>query len=135
MEIKDNTFYLAGPLNHDTELGYDWREKVSSIISAYEGKIKDPSKFEPGVDKDPIKCVELDKEMIDESDVVVANLQDIGENPSIGTPMEMMYAFKSDIDLFVIGYNNHNWVEAHADKKFDSLKDFIRFVDINGGFM
>jgi nucleoside 2-deoxyribosyltransferase len=135
MEIKGNTFYLAGPLNHDTKLGYNWRERASSILSAYEGKIKDPSKFEPGIDEDPVKCVELDKEMIKESDIVVVNLEDIGDNPSIGTPMEMMYAFESNIDLFVIGYSNHNWVEAHADKKFESFDEFIKFVDINGGFM
>ena len=129
MEIEGRTFYLAGPLNHETELGYKWRDNISEIIRTSKGNVKDPKVFEPGKEENgDFNSVELDKRYIRESDVVVVNFTDAYDNISIGTPMEFMYAYQLNKKIHVIGASFHNWVRVHADETHENLNDFVKYI-------
>lgn len=131
MELGRTTFYLAGPLNHETELGYEWRNRVAKRIREVNGRIKDPKQFEPGVDASPEECVRIDKSQIIQSDAIIVNFLDAHENLSIGTPMEMMFAYTFDKMIIVIGAEDHNWVQTHADQVYSSVDEFIdEFINL-----
>lgn len=127
MELNNKTVYLAGPLNHDDGLGYEWREIIGKEIKKLGGKIKDPSEFEPKIDGAE-KCVEMDKQMIEKADIILVNFTEAHDNLSIGTPMEMMYAYQFDKPVITIGAEDHIWVQYHSDEIFSSVKEFIKYI-------
>jgi nucleoside 2-deoxyribosyltransferase len=69
------------------------------------------------------EVVELDKQLIKDSDIVVAYIH----SPSWGTSMEMIYAYENGIPVYVINPNKDHmenfWVKYHTTKFFDNISD------------
>lgn len=101
--------YLAGPVQHAADGGHGWRDRIKGAdmprvewldpLDKYDVPAGD---VEIGTDVSPEQIVESDKAMIDDADVVLARYAHV---PSVGTPMEILYAYERDIPVFV-------WVDA-----------------------
>lgn len=105
--------YLAGPVAHKHDGGASWREAIKDAYASEPVEFRDPlSKYNvPAQDltvvdgtSDPddeltvgtLEIVEGDKELIDESDAVLVGYEPVR---SIGTPMEVMYAYERDMPV------------------------------------
>ena len=98
------TLYLAGPVAHVDDHGVGWRETVAE--SAHSFETANPlDKYNVGLDDlaivhhrppleegeiTPAQIVDNDKRLIDESDAVLVGYEAV---QSVGTPMEVMYAY------------------------------------------
>ena len=102
------TIYLAGPVQHADDGGHGWRDQIKEDVLSVEwldplDKYDVPSgDIDVGTDISAEQIVESDKEMIDGADAVLARYAHM---PSVGTPMEILYAYERDIPVFV-------WVDA-----------------------
>jgi nucleoside 2-deoxyribosyltransferase len=105
--------YLAGPVAHKEDGGASWREAIKDAYANEPVGFRDPlSKYNvPAQDLTVVngtsepdddttvgtrEIVEGDKELIDETDAVLVGYEPVR---SIGTPMEVMYAFERDIPI------------------------------------
>lgn len=128
MSEFEKTIYLCGPINGCTdEECRDWRELVKS---KWEGKTLDPMRRDyRGKEDDSVKeIVELDKIDVIDSDVILVNY----DKPSVGTSMEMLYAFERGKLVVVVakdGTRISPWMRYHSHQilgSFESAIDFVR---------
>lgn len=76
--------------------------------------------------------VKHDKEMIDESEGIVAV---ISENEChVGTILEIAYAYHCHKMIYIISnkFYNHAWLRVYATDRFRNWKSFIRFLTMEG---
>jgi len=120
--------YLAGPINACTDdEATGWRERFKSLLPPDVGYL-DPMardyrgrELEPGIARE---IVEGDKEDIRNSNVAVFYY----ERPSVGTAMEMLFAYESGIPVVVIdrsGKPLSPWLIYHASRVTGTLNDAI----------
>jgi nucleoside 2-deoxyribosyltransferase len=133
------TVYLAGPVAAYADGGAGWRDRVQR---EYDDRFafRDPlSKYNVPVDDltvtmgesdgpDEVSVTELvesDKEMLADSDAVLVGYSDV---QSIGTPMEVMWAYERDVPVVIWVRDEtpvHDlspWYQYHATAITNSLK-------------
>jgi len=131
--MTDPTVYLAGPVAALDDGGASWREEITEAYAEDDVHFKNPvAKYNVpagdveivSVESDhprevtPEEIVEADKEMLRESDGVLVGYSDV---QSIGTPMEVMWAFERDIPvvIWIRDGTPHSelspWYRHHAD--------------------
>ena len=124
--------YLGGPIFGRTDSDCkDWRNKATEVLSEVANTI-DPMRRDyrgrtdmPGID---VEIVELDKHDIDESDVLLVYY----DKPSVGTSMEILYAYNHMKYIVVVNASGQKvvspWLTYHASVMFDNLDDALEHL-------
>jgi nucleoside 2-deoxyribosyltransferase len=118
--------YLAGPINgcSDNEC-CGWREKAKILLDPHvcvDPMIRDYRNIE---DLAYISLVEDDKNDIDSCDVVLA----MCSKPSVGTSMEILYAWENNKIVVVIGFGKLSpWIRYHSRVVVSSLSEAVKFI-------
>lgn len=131
---REITVYLAGPIDGCTkeECG-DWRDKVTKEVPGinflnplrriFKGYDYVKGQWFTGAEKEnAAEIVEMDKEDVRHSDVVFIYY----DRPSVGTAMEILYAFEHGIYILVVDASNNPlspWIYYHVDKVVHSLDE------------
>jgi nucleoside 2-deoxyribosyltransferase len=126
--------YLAGPISGCT---YDeargWRDHVTKLLRQRDPKIK---VFDPmvrdyrGHEQEPEVIdliVEQDKKDIDQSDVLMVCF----DKPSVGTSMEVLYAWEQDVRILVINRSGKPlspWLSYHSDTVVETFEQAVAEV-------
>lgn len=107
--------YLAGPIKEVSDNGAIWRNtiKTNYLDKQFYDPLAHLNATEQEVDSERI--VKCDKAGINESDAVLVGYQSV---QSVGTPMEVMYAYERDLPIAL-------WVRD--DTKIADLSDWYRF--------
>lgn len=111
--------YLAGPINGATDAeAMDWRVQATAVL----GNVLDPMArdYRGKEDESVADIVEGDKADIGSCRAVVAYCP----KPSVGTSMEVLYAFERGIPVHVVvpdGAPVSPWLRYHATTVSDSL--------------
>ena len=119
--------YLAGPIfqSEDSEC-IDWRVEAKQVLNGHE--IIDPMErdYRGVTDENYEKIVEEDKNLIDSCDILLVN----HIKPSVGTSMEILYAWERNKKVLVISKNSENspWLIYHVHKIFQSLSQAIEYI-------
>ena len=92
--MKQRTIYLAGPMEHvSKENAEGWREEATQRLEQAGCVILNPCRRLHNFRKEEMKSIfELDMRDINESDIVLAHLDNLKEIPRHGTAMEVFYA-------------------------------------------
>ncbi len=120
--------YLAGPMfqTEDSECKL-WRDEAVTRLNGhtiFNPMIRD---YRTGHDGHIAEIVEEDKKDIDSCDLLLVN----HTRPSVGTSMEILYAWERGKKIITVTHNNHTspWIIYHSHKIFDNLEaalDYIR---------
>jgi nucleoside 2-deoxyribosyltransferase len=124
--MKELKVYLCGPINGCTDAeAKNWREYV---------KAKLPSTIDPmrrdyrGREAECVdEIVELDKIDVTNSDVLLVNY----DKPSVGTSMEVLYAFERGKLVVVVCRGDASispWLRYHSHKIFPSFEEAIAYI-------
>lgn len=121
--------YLAGPMNgrSDYEV-FDWRREAARELAGF--VILDPARRDfRGVESSNVaEIVEGDKRDIDNADIVLA----YAVTPSVGTSMEILYAFSNQLKKFVVvvvgAPGASPWLLYHSDVAVGSLSEALQAV-------
>jgi hypothetical protein len=120
--------YLAGAINGCTdEECKDWREYIKSQVG--EENTLDPMRRDyRGRELDCVEeIVEGDKVDIDLSTHLLVHF----DKPSVGTSMEILYAWERKIPVIVVTNKEVKlspWLIYHSDKVFNSFEEAIKFI-------
>jgi nucleoside 2-deoxyribosyltransferase len=116
--------YLAGPINGRTDADCrDWRNyatrHLADVAEVFDPMIRDyrGRELEPGI---AAKIVEQDKRDIDQCDVLLVYF----DRPSVGTSMEVLYAWQLGKKVVVINQSDRTlspWLLYHSHARVDSL--------------
>lgn len=118
---------MAGPIFQceDSEC-IDWREEVKSRLNGYQ--IIDPMErdYRGVTEENYEKIVEEDKILIDSCDILLVN----HTKPSIGTSMEILYAWERKKSVVVVTKNSENspWLIYHSHDILSSLNQAIEYI-------
>lgn len=123
--------YLAGPINgcSDAEAN-GWRGAAKALLpDTYDPMVRDyrGRELEPGI---AAEIVENDKADIDQCDVVLVYY----ERPSVGTAMEVLYAYESGKWIVVVdrsGKPLSPWLLYHSDFVTNSLAEAAHVIKDN----
>ena len=123
--------YLAGPIfqceDHEC---IDWREEAKVKLDGFE--VIDPMERDyRGVTNENHKnIVEDDKALIDTCDALLVNHL----KPSVGTSMEILYAWERDKKVYLICEDGEvsPWLLYHATKIFKSQLDALEYIKTEG---
>lgn len=103
--------YLAGPIQHVDDNGHGWRDYVIARSDAchwlnpLDHAEPTDTEYELG-EYDVAQLVETDKALIDQADALLVGWRRV---PSVGAPMEMLYAYERDIPVVV-------WMEPEGSR-------------------
>jgi nucleoside 2-deoxyribosyltransferase len=118
--------YLCGPINGCTDAeAKDWREYVKSQLA----DTLDPMRrdYRGREDQCVNDIVELDKIDVTNSDVLLVNY----DKPSVGTSMEVLYAFERGKLVVVVAKPDASispWLRYHSHKIAHSFAEAIAFI-------
>lgn len=118
--------YLCGAINGCTdEECTSWREEAKSILS----DTLDPMRRDyRGKEEDCYReIVEGDKIDIYNSDILLVNY----ERPSVGTSMEILYAWERGKPIVLVTSKNTKispWLRYHVTKIFNSFKEACKYI-------
>lgn len=140
--MSDPSIYLAGPVQHRSDGGASWRNSVIKTHTDNPIEFYNPlSKYNiPATNIEvvadnagagevtPTGIVEADKELLRKSDAVL-----VGYSPvrSIGTPMEVMWAFERSKPIAIWIRDDTDigelspWYRYHADGIYYEAKEAI----------
>jgi nucleoside 2-deoxyribosyltransferase len=119
--------YLCGPINGCTdEECKDWREAAKA---AWGGPTIDPMRrdYRGKEDESVNEIVELDKIDVMNSDALLVNY----DRPSVGTSMEILYAFERGKLVVVVARQGERispWLHYHSHKICHSFSDAFKFL-------
>jgi len=144
------TVYLAGPVRFADDgeggLALGWRDRfearfgdrfeVRNPLSKYNVPLDD-LRIKPGIsnpnDETTVGVDELvrnDKQMIEGADVVLVGYKPVR---SVGTPMEVMYAYERDIPVVLWGrdgdFDLSPWYKYHVDFALGSMDDAVEWIE------
>ncbi len=107
--------YLAGPIKNVADNGRIWRNdvKLQYLNKEFYDPLTHLDATEQDIDSETI--VKCDKGGINQSDAVLVGYEAV---ESVGTPMEVMYAYERDLPIAL-------WVRD--DTKVADLSDWYRF--------
>jgi len=116
-------YYLAGPINgcNDSE-AHDWREEASALLGAknvFNPMVRD---YRGKEDQSVAEIVELDKADIDACDVLIVWFV----KPSIGTSMEVLYAWERGKQIIVVNKQEKPlspWLVYHSHRIIKDLNE------------
>ena len=119
--------YLAGPIfqmaDHEC---IDWRQEAKSRLNGF--KVIDPMTrdYRGKTNENYQKIVEEDKAFIDDCDILLVNYL----KPSVGTSMEILYAWERKKHIIVISENFElsPWLLYHSNKMCRSLEEAIEHI-------
>lgn len=120
--------YLAGPIFQceDHECIY-WRKDAKDKLKCYE--VVDPMDrdYRGKTDELYINIVEEDKALIDTCDILLVNYL----RSSVGTSMEILYAWERKKTVVIVTENSHNspWLIYHCDKICRSIDDAVQYIN------
>lgn len=118
------TLYLCGPINGCTDAeAINWREHVKAI---WPGATLDPMRRDyRGREAESVnEIVELDKIDIAQSDALIVNY----DKPSVGTSMEILWAFERGKGIVVVARADANispWLRYHSHAIVSTFDDAI----------
>jgi len=127
--MTEPTVYLAGPVQNVEDSGRGWRDDLKGLYGDRWDFLDPLDKYDVAaedltiVDDGPAgegeitqaELVETDKAFVDEADAVFVGWSVV---PSVGTPMEMLYAYERDTPVGVWydgGDELSPWMCYHAD--------------------
>jgi nucleoside 2-deoxyribosyltransferase len=119
--------YLAGPIFQceDSEC-INWREEVKHRLNGYQ--IIDPMErdYRGVTDENYKEIVEQDKVLIDSCDILLVN----HIKPSVGTSMEILYAWERKKQVLIISNGNElsPWLLYHSNKICSSLDEAVKYI-------
>jgi nucleoside 2-deoxyribosyltransferase len=117
--------YLCGPINGCTdEECNDWRAKFKTI---WPGKTLDPMRrdYRGKEGESWREIVELDKIDVMNADVLIVSY----DKPSVGTSMEVLYAWERGKPVVVVAAKNTSispWLRYHSHHIVNSYEDAAR---------
>lgn len=140
--MSELTVYLAGPVAHKADGGASWRNAITETYSDAPIDFRNPlSKYKvPATDVEivsddpgenevtPADIVHADKELLRESDAVLVGYSAVR---SIGTPMEVMWAYNryKPVALWIRdGTPEENlspWYRHHVSGIYDEMSDAV----------
>ena len=118
---------MAGPIFQceDREC-ISWREEAKQKLKDFE--VIDPMERDyRGVEAENYgRIVEEDKELIENSDILLVNQVKL----SVGTSMEIFYAWQRAKHVIVISPNGENspWLVYHSEKILQSLDEAVNYI-------
>lgn len=126
--------YLAGAASLPEAFVRGWRMYAADVLASYGIETFDPIKdreIRPGYC--PVDIVETDLYMIDQSDIILAELTHEGY-PYIGTCMELRTAFMQGKPVIIWGnaYIGHYWLDYHVTRRFSELYSALLFIGRKG---
>lgn len=119
--------YLCGPINGCTDAeAKDWREYVKSKLS----DTLDPMRRDyRGREAECVnEIVELDKIDVMKSDVLLVSY----DKPSVGTSMEVLYAFERGKSVVVVARPEASispWLRYHSHRIVNSFAEAIEYIN------
>jgi len=119
--------YLAGPIFQcrDAEC-INWRSEVKEKLQGFE--VVDPMTrdYRGITDQNYEEIINGDKKQIEQCDILLVNLI----KPSVGTAMEILFAWERDKHVIVISHEKENspWILYHSHRIFPSLKQAINHI-------
>jgi len=120
--------YLAGPINgcNDQEV-FGWRKDASEALAGFE--VIDPSRRDFRGKESASACdiVELDKKDIDSCDILLA----YAVTPSVGTSMEVLYAYAHPLKKTVVAVLSRNaspWLIYHSDYQVGTVSEAVHLI-------
>ena len=128
--MQKRVIYLCGPINGCTDgEANDWR---SLVKSKWDGPTLDPMRrdYRGKEDESVDEIVELDKIDVMNSDVILVCY----DKPSVGTSMEMLYAFERGKLVVVVarsGTRISPWMRYHSHciaPSFEAALTYIKSV-------
>lgn len=127
------TVYLCGPINGCTDSEcQDWRSHVVKLLGS-EWKPIDPMvrDYRGKEDESVNEIVELDKEDIDGCSFLVVNY----DKPSVGTSMEVLYAWERGKKIVVValpGAKLSPWLKYHSHAIVPNFYCAVHFLEREG---
>ena len=119
--------YLAGPIFqcHDDEC-ISWRKIAKENLQDFE--VIDPMDrdYRGVTDQNYKEIVEEDKKLIEQSEILLVNHL----KPSVGTAMEILFAWERDKHIVVINQSKESspWILYHSHKISSSLNQAINYI-------
>lgn len=118
--------YLCGPINGCTDDEcMNWREEAKRRLK---NTIDPMERDYRGLESECVdEIVELDKQDIDNSDILLVNYV----KPSVGTSMEILYAWERGKRIYVVapkGVTISPWLAYHSHLIFNRFEDFYSFL-------
>lgn len=138
--------YLAGPVQAYQDGGAAWRDRIirqfddefdfRNPLDKYNVPVEDLTIVDgAGTSTDGVvsvtELVEADKDLLEESDAVLVGYSDV---QSVGTPMEVMWAYERDIPVAVwlrddTSYEDLSpWYRYHAGAVVDEPEDALHYL-------
>jgi len=126
--MKAIKIYLAGAILGFEDECKKWRNEVKEKLGNYKYIFLDPLLIEVNLDN-PIDIINTDKNMIDESDIILVDWAMV----SAGTSMEIIYAWERDKDIYIIdsGAPISIWVKYHSNVVVKSIDEAIEMIRNN----
>jgi nucleoside 2-deoxyribosyltransferase len=119
--------YLCGPINGCTDAeAKDWREYVKTMLPDTLDPMRRDYRGREAECVDEI--VELDKIDVTNSDVLLVNY----DKPSVGTSMEVLYAFERGKAVVVVARPEASispWLRYHSHSIVHSFAEAIDFIN------
>lgn len=120
--------YLAGPINGCTDSqACDWRNEVTNLLGA-ENVLNPMSRDYRGKEHEAVKdIVENDKRDIDVCDVLLVWFT----QPSVGTSMEILYAWERDKKVIVIDRQVKPlspWITYHSHRVVREISEIPKVL-------
>ena len=119
--------YLAGPIfQMEDQECIDWRKEAKHSLNGSE--VFDPMDrdYRGSTTENYRRIVEEDKAFIDKCDVLLVNHL----KPSVGTSMEVFYAWEKQKQIVIISENPEisPWLLYHSNKICSSLSEAIEYI-------
>ena len=127
--------YLAGPIRDCTDNeAMDWREEVRDRLEDAGWVALSPMRRDYRGHSDITEVVNeivvLDKHDIDVCECLLVYFDD--NRPSVGTSMEIIYAFEREKPIFVVANQPRErlspWLIYHTTKFFNSFEEAVDFM-------
>ncbi len=119
--------YLAGPIFQcEDHEAIAWREAAKAEFDGFE--VIDPMErdYRGATDENCKKIVEEDKALIETCDILLVNHL----KPSVGTSMEILYAWERDKKVYLICEDGEvsPWLLYHSTRIFKSQEDAFQHI-------
>jgi nucleoside 2-deoxyribosyltransferase len=124
--------YLAGPIfqcfDHEC---VDWRKEIKRLLHGYNFFDTMDRDYRGVTDQFVNEIVEGDKEDIDKADILLVNFV----KPSVGTSMEILYAWERKKEVLVVTENNQisPWLIYHSTKIFKNIQEVVDYLKSSKG--